>query len=526
MNSFSKKPLFRLGISAALLGVLGGCNDFLDVNKNPNNPATVTPGVQLTGIQATTGFAVGNEISRITENLIQHTAGIANQPASFDAYAIRGSLDNTWRFELYAGTLVNTKLLIDQNQESNPAFAGIGKLMRAYNFAMTTDLWGDVPYSEANLGDANLQPRYDKQEDIYQGNQALGIQSLFDLVRSGLADLDKPAAQNLLLPNASTDFIYQGNLTKWRRFGNTLLLKLANTISLRNPTLARTVINEVLAKGTAAYITSNIDDAEVPFGQTVGNQNPLFSYNFVNRPDDQMMSRRFLDSLLYRRITVVGTVRDTVFRNDPRLPFFFTNTPRTAAAVKSPFTDATGARLFYTGYDNAGTQAVPLRVNRSRYGRYVVGNSGEAPIRLITNFQRAFILAEMAVRLGTAGNAQALFQEGIRASMTKAGLSTAEINAYFTAFPNEVTLTGTNEQRINKIMTQKWIAWVGNGYEAYNDWRRTGYPRLQIVQFPSSESPNSIPVRMFYPNSEFSANANQIPTPAPSTQTRVWWDID
>lgn len=518
--------LSRLGLALALTAAVSSCdkNEFLDVNDNPNLPQTVTPNVLLTGIEATTGFAVGNELGRVTSLLIQHQAGIANQPATYDTYALRGAFDNSWNFELYGGVLINTRLLIDQNQEANPVYAGIGKLMRAYNFALTTDLWGDVPYSQANLGQSgSLQPRFDAQADIYQGNTSLEIQSLFDLIKSGLRDLDN--TNNLLLPGTTDDIVYKGDLVKWRRFGNTLLLKLANTISYKNPDLARTVINEVLTKGNTAIITSNADDFEVPFGTSVGNQNPLYSYNFVNRPDDQMLSRRFLDSL---RIVSLRTVpgspsrSDTVFRNDPRLPRFFTTTPRTAPSVKTPFG-------FFTGYDNAGTQAVPLRPNRSRYAPYVVGTSGEAPIRIITNFQRAFILAESALTLGTAGNAQALYQEGIRASMTKAGVSAADITTYFAANPSIVTLSplaADKEKNLNKIITQKWIAWVGNGYEAYNDFRRTGYPQLQIVQFPSSDSPTSIPVRLFYPNSEISANTTQVPTPQPNVTVPVWWDVN
>ncbi|GAA3928228.1 SusD/RagB family nutrient-binding outer membrane lipoprotein [Hymenobacter algoricola] len=517
--------LYRLGLLLTLTTAASSCSkdEFLDVNDNPNLPQSVTPNVLLTGIEATTGFAVGNELGRVTSLLIQHQAGIANQPATYDTYALRGAFDNSWNFELYGGALINTRLLIDQNQATNPVYAGLGKLMRAYNFALATDLWGDVPYSQANLGPANLQPRFDAQQDIYQGNTALGIESLFDLVRSGMKDLDNTS--NLLLPGTADDIVYKGDLVKWRRFGNTLLLKLANTISRKNPDLARTVINEVLAKGPTAIITSNTDDFEVPFGTSVGNQNPLYSYNFVNRPDDQMMSRRFLDSLRIVRIRPAsGTPPrpDTVFRNDPRLPRFFTTTPRTTAASKTPFG-------FFTGYDNAGTQAVPLRVNRSRYAPYVVGVSGEAPVRLVTNFQRAFILAESALTLGTAGDAQALFQEGIRASMTKAGVSATDITAYFVANPSLVTLSpaaADRDKNLNKILTQKWIAWVGNGYEAFNDFRRTGYPRLQIVLFPSSDSPSSIPVRLFYPNSEISTNTSQVPTPQPNVTARVWWDID
>lgn len=498
--------------TALALGVLSvaGCNqdEFLGNNISPNSPSTVPAGVILANIEAHTAFTVANEIGRITELFMQHTAGIANQPATYDSYNITGILDNEWQFDIFAGTLQDTQKMIELTQETSPAYAGIGKIMQAYNFAMTTDLWGDIPYSEALQGDNDLfQPRFDKQEDIYKGNESLKIRSLFDLVKDGLADLDKMSA---LTPGTSADLIY-GNpsaavvVAKWKQAGNTLLLKMANTVSRRDPALAKKIIDEVLLRNV--YIKSNADDLEFKFGTAVGSFNPFFAYNF-NRPGDQLISRRIIDSM--------------AVRTDPRLPQFFTTTPANAGATVTPFGN-------FTGYNNTDNVAPPVAANRSRYGTYILGTGGEAPVRMLTNFQRAFILAESALTLKTAGDAQALYQEGIRASMTKAGVSAADVTAYFAAPANSkwITLRGTDEQKLNQIITQKWIAFVGMGYEAYNDYRRTGYPRLATVPFPSSQSPDGrIPVRFLYPNSESNANTKQIPNPLPQVNARVWWDID
>ena len=512
--------------AAAFTLVVAGCSKdtFLDVNTNPNLPLGVPPSVLLTGAEATTGFSVGNDLGRVTDLLVQHMAGIANQPRVYDTYLLRGNYDNQWNNELYGGSLINSQQIINLTQATSPLYSGYAKILKAYNFALTTDLWGDIPYSQALQGNAampNLQPRFDKQEDIYKGNTTLGIQSLFDLVREGLADIDKGSASptaSVLKPGAD-DLIYKGSsaasIAKWKRFGNTLLLKLANTISKKEPALAASVIKEVLAKGPAAYITDNADDAEVPFGTSVGNQNPFYAYNYVNRPDDQMLSQRFLDSLNRYK--------------DPRIAKFFTTTPTPTATVNT--TGVVTPFGTFTGYDNGSTAPVPVRTSRSRYGAYVVGTSGEAPIRLVTNFQRAFILAEAVLTLPgvtvTGETAQSLFQAGIRASMLKAGLSTNDVTTYFTANPQIVTLATARpiEYQRNQIITQKWIAWTGNGYEAYNDYRRTGYPKLAISTNPSSESPTSIPVRLFYPNSEISANSQNIPTPQPATTVKVWWAL-
>ena len=497
-----------------------GCKDFLDVNQNPNNPELVPPSVLLTSTAISTGFSNGNEINRITSLLVQHIAGTGTQTQPQDVYNIRGGLDNQWQFELYAGTLENSQVLISRADElKSPAYAGIGKLLKAYNFAMTTDLWGDIPYSQALGGLNQLKPRFDRQEDIYKG--ADGIQSLDALVKEGLADLLKPSE---LSPSATDDPIYKGDLTKWARMGNTLRLKLANTMSRREPALATAIINEVIAANNV--ILTNANDFEVPFGTSVGNRNPIYDYgDAVNgqRPTDLFLSQRLLDSM--------------IAKNDPRLPIFFTTTPTRTATVNTTGTVSTlpgptaGTFLTFTGFQNGSTAAFPVTGNRSRYNSYIAGVSGAAPIRLLTNFQRLFIMAESALILNTntgGGTVQSLYQDAIRASMTKAGISDAAVTDYFTKNPSVAILRGSTQQKLNQIMTQKWIAWVGNGYEAFNDYRRTGYPRLALALNAQGDDPNVIPKRFVYPASELSGNAENAPTAAmaPKTTAPVWWDVD
>lgn len=527
-----------LGLALAGVLTLGsvGCKDFLDVNTNPNNPEIVPPSVLLTNVIVTTGFSNGNEINRITSLLMQHVAGTGTQSAPQDVYNIRGGLDNQWQFELYAGSLVNTKQLIDAAARTgSPSYAGIAKLLRAYNFAMTTDLWGDIPYSEASQGLSKLQPRFDKQEDIYKGSTSLGIQSLDALVKEGLDDLSKTSTLN---PTSADDPVYSGDLAKWRRMGNTLRLKLANTISRKEPALAKSIIDEVIAGGN--FITSNADDFQVPFGGGVGNRNPIADFNGLNifnpttqvvtasnvlvgqRPTDIMLSQRLLDTM---RVN-----------NDPRLPIYFN--PTSPPSVAPTNTNATlttlpgaaaGTFLYFTGIQN-GTNINVAQTNRSKYNTYLTGSAGEAPIRLITNFQRLFIMAESALILGTstgggANTVQSLYRDAIRASMTKAGLTSSQVDAYFAANPNVANLRGSQQQQLNQIITQKWIAWVGNGYEAYNDYRRTGYPRLALAQNAQGDNPNVLPRRFVYPTSETAGNANNTPNPIPGTTANVWWDV-
>jgi len=467
------------------IALFTSCKKYLDVNHTPNNPLSVPPTTLLPTVTVGIAFANGNDLDRATSALVQHIAGVANQTAAYDVYNLDGAFDNQWNFEIYNGAINNAQLLVDQYSATSPAYSGIAKLEMAYAFSMATDLWGDVPYTQAGQGLKFETPIFDKVQDIYQGSAA--VKSLFDLVKDGMADLDKPST---LKPGAKDDIVYQGDLAKWKRMGNTLLLKFAIMLTNSNPTLAKSTIQSVLTANN--YINANNLDFEVPFGSTVGNQNPLYSFNNVNRTGDQMLSLRLLN--------LMRSMNDTV-----RLAKFFTK-----------------PNGVFTGFDNGSTAVAPGLTARSKYNTYLVGNTGEAPIRLLTNFQVQFILAEAALVLGTPGDPNALYQAGITANMQKIGMTSAEITAYFAANPTVVTLTGTTEQKLQQIITQKYIAWIGNGIEAYDDYRRTGYPVLSLVNNAQGDNPNVIPTRLPYTPAELSRNPNA-PKPRPKTDVKLWW---
>lgn len=473
--------------------LLFSCNKFVDVNQNPNNPTVVPPSTLLPTTTIGIAFANANALNTVTSLLVQYNAGAANQAANnYDIFDIDNQLDNQWSFEIYggSGTLNNLQLLIEQTQEKSPAYAGIAKLEKAYIISLATDLWGDVPYTQAGQGTKFPQPRFEKQEDIYLGNSALGIQSLFDLVKEGIADLDKPS----LLKPGNDDIAYKGDLAKWKRAGNTLLLKFAMQISNKNPSLAKSTIESVLTGNN--YINANNLDLEVAFGTTQGNQNPIYAFNYVNRTSDLLLSTNFLN--------LMKSLNDTV-----RLAKLYTKPNGNFVAIRN---------------GSAQTLTPPNLATRSRYNTYVVGAAGEAPVRLLTNFQVQFILAEAALVLGTPGDANTYYQAGIKASMQKVGMTTAEINQYFADNPTIVTLTGTTDQKRAQILTQKYIAWVGNAIEAYNDWRRTGIPVLALPQNTTGDNPNVIPQRIPYTPNELARNPNA-PNPRPKTDVKVWWAL-
>lgn len=483
--------------------IFSSCKKFLEVNTNPNAPLDVPAKTLLPNTTISMAFANSNELGKVAALLMQYNAntGLISNALSYDRWNI-GSLDGQWKNELYANTINNLGLLIQKTQNRSLAYTGIAKLELAYTFAMITDLWGDVPYSEAGQGlDENgspkfVQPRFDAQMDIYLGNSSKGIKSLFNLVREGLADIASNGPSRAGLDPGSDDLVYGGTLANWTRFGNSLLMKLALQVSNKAPDTTKNVINDII--GNKKPFIDAIDgslDFNVPFSKA--NPNAYYLQDIGGSiPKTQMLSNRFL--------AVERSLNDSL-----RLSKFYTKPAAT-----------------FIGNDNGTPFLAPVDATRSYYGVYVLGasRSGEAPIRLVTAFRNYFILAEAALRFGTIGDPNTYYQSGIRAAMKSAGLSDAEINAYFTANPSVVTLSGTDTQKLQQIITQKYIASVGNAIESYNDYRRTGYPVLAPPLVTEGDDPTTLPQRYPYTNDEGSSNQNQ-PNPRPKTNVKVWWAL-
>lgn len=484
------KNIFKISLMGITL-TLGSCEKFLDVNTSPNNPEKVTVQTLLPTSLAGTAFANSNELNRFASTIMSVTAGVSGSPASYDVYVIDGgNFGNQWNFELYGGALINYYKLIKQAEETKASYyAGVGKIMLAYTFALATDVWGDIPYTEALQGDlGTLTPKLTTQKDIYMGSDQ--VESLFDLVKSGLTNLDETNPIGL----GTSDIVYKGNIEKWKRAGNSLLLKLATQISLVEPAKAKAIYEEVLGK--KPIIEANDQNLAVRFGGQVGSQAPLWTLTrnslFQN---DLMISTRFLNLLKSK--------------NDPRIPLYFTK----------PAAD-------YVTIDNGFRGTAPIPANRSVYNNYVIGANGEGPTRLITAATTAFNIAEAILRFGITGDAQEYYIKGIEASLRDAGLTADQVSAYKTTNPTEFTLSGTNDEKIKQIITQKYIALFSNGLEQWNDWRRTGYPELAEHQNAGGED-GKRPVRAIYLFTEQQRNPN-FPqgTSVPKSNAKLWWDVN
>jgi hypothetical protein len=493
-----------LTVGAVVL--MASCSkSFLDVNTNPNSPTDVTPRILLPNATTGMGFANSNELGKVAALLMQYNAGIAGLSLTYDRWTL-GGYDGQWTSELYVNTINNLSIILRKTEGKNLAYSGMAKLQLAYTFSMITDLWGDVPYSQAGQGldEAGFPkfptPRFDAQMDIYLGNSAKGIKSLFNLTREGIANLTAAPPYRRGVDPSTDDVVYGSaagsDYSKWIRFGNSLLMKFALQVSNKAPDTTRNVINDIITNNKP-YI--NAIDGSLDFNVPFSKANPNAYYNQdvgSSIANTEMLSNRFL--------ALERSLNDSL-----RLTKLYTKPAAT-----------------FIGYDNGSPIIAPAQGIRSTYGTYVLGAtlSGEAPIRLITAFRNYFILAEAALRFGVTGDPNVYYQNGITAAMKSEGLTDAQIATYFAANPTIVTLTGTTDQKLQQIITQKYIASVGNAIESYNDYRRTGYPVLVAPIITEADDPNQFPQRLPYTAAEGAANPNQ-PNPRPKTSAKVWWAL-
>lgn len=485
-------------ITSAML-TFTACDDFLDVNVNPNSPISAPVSDVLTSITVNTGFRNGSDMHRYTSLIAQQFSGqgaAGTQSREYARYLIQPSDLNNMYNTLFAGVLADTEYIIE-NGAGSPHYTGIAKIIKAYTVSQAVDMWGDLPYSEALKGVANLQPKVDDDEAIYT--------SIITLINEGIAEI-KTAASNLS-PGAN-ETIYKGDRVKWEKFANTLKLRLFLHYSEKTPAFAKAQMDALIASG-APFLSSNADNFEMAFVDAASAQNPIHQFE-VSRPD-QFFPNKFLVDLMNASA-------------DPRRKAYFTDFPLGSGQYKGA--QATDGQSF--AYSRAhiflrGPLKAPLTADAQ--GRVVANTAnngaytGTAPIRMLTFAEYNFIRAEHALRFG-AGAAAALpfFQAGIRASMASAGILTPEIDSYVLS---NGLLIGTDADNLKRIIEEKYIANYGVALEPWTDWRRTGFPSISPVPTPTATI-NFIPRSLFYPEAETLSNPNL--KQKEGMNVRVFWD--
>jgi hypothetical protein len=344
-----------------------------------------------------------------------------------------------------------------------------------------------------------VNPKYDSQMVVYNG-----ILAYIDSANK-LLSLTDP-----LHPGAD-DIIYGGSMAKWKKFANTLKLKIYVRMSAVNPVAARAGIIALYATNPA--FIGNGDDAFIAYGFNSANKNPLYA-------DEVGLGAT-------QNLVASSTCIDSMNSNfDPRVNVFY---------------QPDGSGLF-TGIPQGYYQTTFSAGSFSIPSVYVAGDaqtaaSTNAPVNLLTSYESYFLQAEVAARgWANVGLDSALFYQGISASFNY--YNTALTATYTPSLPGNTALddyltaggywvnypaTGTFAQKQNFIITQKWFAMCGNqGFEAWTEWRRTGFPNF-LAYSKTSIIGNTFPTRFLYPTSESTTNSNY-PGLAPLT-SKVWWDL-
>jgi hypothetical protein len=464
-----KKIYFILAF--AFMVVIAGCKKYIDVNEDPNRPidvqeSLILPPIQMLISQNINAAGDGN-LSLILQQYLQVAA--LNQVApNFGTYLMYNvDMDGDWN-NVYVRTLNNLIRLKNKAVASgNPKYAAIAKILTAYTLGYATDAWGDIPYSKAFLGVENPNPTYDSQQQIY-----VQIQALLD---DGIADIGRNAG----LTPSSDDYIYGGDMTKWRKLAYTLkaryymhLSKAPGNTAVAQAQLALTALNNGMQ--------SNSDDAKIAFNGSAGAENP-WQQNFLPA-STIVLANTFVDGF--------------ATRNDPRLTKMVKPAKQTGLF--------TGRQI---GLDEIGSL--------ESYSIPADFYAGAAASNYLVNYTEAlFIKAEATLVVSGFAAAQPIYQDGIRQHMTKVGVSAADITTYLGA---RGTLTAANALRL--IIEEKSIANFLNA-ENYTDWRRTGFPVLTKVKNALSE----IPRRVLYPNTEITANPQ--PQQKAKLTDRLWWDVN
>jgi hypothetical protein len=487
-----------LKLSIVLSGAiaLGSCKKMMDINKDPDRlPASFSLFPQLlTSAQVNIGFEGGSDIFRYTSLIMQQMSGQASQPNQtyeYSRYNITGSDQNNAWGSLFATTLSDLELVIKQASAANsPHYVGVAKILKAYKYAQAVDIWGDIPYTEALQLDANTQPAYDNDEQIYP--------KLITLLTEAVTDLN--AATSTLSPGTNSVMYTNANFATsrpfWIKLANTLRLRMLLHYSKKDPAFMTAQMTTLINSG-GPFMASNADGFQMAFYNVANQRNPISAFE-VSRPN-----YLFADAAM---VELMNT------KLDPRRPFYFTDYP------------------FGSGTYKGVLPGDPVSVNYSRIHTFLRGAvtagttppftySGAAPQRLLPYSEYCFIRAEAALR-GAPGNAQQWFTDGITASMQEVGVSAPNIATYLVA---NGTLVGTPEQQIRQVIEEKYIALFGVSTEPWVDWRRTGYPALTP---PSNRitSVTAVPRTLFYPQSEIDLNPNNPGQKAATLQDRVFWD--
>jgi hypothetical protein len=442
-------------ITLLITTLLAGCKKFDEANINQNAPEEVNPQFLLANVlsegsnnQAFWGWHAGNFLS-------QHASNLEFLP--IDRYNL-GSNEGLWTATY---RLMKDLKDIKNSDEGNDAYGAIADILTAHQVSLLTDLWTNVPFSESLEAETgNFTPVFDSQEDIYTADNGI-----LDLLRSAVVVLQNTQE------NVEGDLMYNGDINKWIKFANSLRIRYLMRISAKvNVSME---LQQIVDDGL--IFQSVNDEAVVPYLTAAPNQWVIFNER----------EGRYVDVRMSKTAEDILTPLD-----DPRMAHYY-----------KPTNNSTPGNEQYLGIPNGLNRESQNSYNLSDIslmGSYLRDQPDAVKAGFMTFAELQFCLAEAAQKGIIAGSANDFYEAAIQGSFDHLGLT---LPAGYLAQTN-VALDGMND--LERIMTQKWIASFMNGYEAWLDVRRTGFPTLPIPQ--DNLNNDVFPVRYAYPSTEQAVN--------------------
>lgn len=473
MKTYIKKSVFALLFASLFMGCT---KDFKETNTDPNNVTAVPTSYLMTYAQRsilsnrfnTTGLLYSQLFS---ETQYTNTSRYETDEASFNGY--------------YTGPLANLQQIItlntDEDTKADAAASGanvnqiaIARILKVYTFQLVTDMWGEMPYSDALLGQEAFTPTYDTQDAIYA-----------DFVK----ELTEAAAQiDVNAAGMEGDIIFAGDMEAWKKFAYSLKARVGIRMTEVDPATAQSVVTSALS----GAFKSNSDNALYSYLPDAANWNPYYDH-FLTRTDYA------ISEPLVNYMAAI---------NDPRLPIYAD--PNAAGEIVGmPF-----------GLTNEDAGSI---TNAEISFPGIAVRSANSPGILLTYSEILFIKAEAAARGWISDDAATVYKEAITASMEFWGVDAASIEAYL-AQP-EVAFDATNYRK--SIGEQKWVSLYMDGEESWSEWRRLDYPEL--VPAPAAVEGKDIPRRRAYTQDEYDLNNTNVEAAvarqgADVMSTRIWWD--
>ena len=520
--------------------VFCGCNKDSLKNLNINPQASNTIDVNFIFTTAQLGAASGgsrgdNRYIDWRTNIglafagIQHGATFETSPANISSVGdkyLENTETNSAPFEFIYTDLRGLATVIKQTgpggwaegQSNNTRQAA--RILRAFLFHRLTDYYGSIPYSEAAKGDEGIFfPKYDKQKAIYT-----------DLLK----ELDEASAAFTAADAgfSAADLYFNGDVTKWKKWGYSLMLRLAMRVSTRDATLANTYITKAINGGV---FQSNADNVIVPMAESPSlwtNQNGISRAFYPSDGGNaSWLSKTLVDFL--KGANTASTADD-----DPRL-MILTGGMGTwvAAGTGSTWTptnvDPLQQKGMPNGYDINGLKTLEGNPNLDpilTYSRINPKLLDRADPYMLMNYGEVKLLLAEAAQKGLGGLTPAAalghYTEGVKASMQmytiydpSLTVTDAQVTAYLAAHVYNV-----EKPALEMIAQQSWVNHFMNWWEAWSEWRRTRLPNLTPTNYPGNVTGGKIFERLKYPNAEVAGNPNFA---SGATQndyvTKVWW---